>query len=122
MNKQEQLTFTVETDDGEDTEYVIPSKYEVCPCCDGKGSHVNRSVDGHGISSEEFAEDPDFEEAYFRGDYDVGCEECGGKRVVLMPDWESASWKPGLKEQYQEHLDDEYAYESERAAERRMGA
>jgi hypothetical protein len=26
--------------------------------------------------------DPDFEESYFAGHYDVTCRECGGKRVV----------------------------------------
>jgi hypothetical protein len=120
MAREPRLTFIEETDDGEEVEHVIPSKYEVCPNCSGKGSHVNPNVDGHGISAEEFAEDEDFEEAYHRGDYDVRCEECDGQRVQLMPDWD-ATWAPGLKEKYEEKLEDDASYARERAIERRMG-
>ena len=64
----------------------MPTKAEVCPGCHGKGTHVNRAVDGHGISPEEFAEDPDFEEAYFAGVYDVICDTCGGANVIWVHD------------------------------------
>jgi len=67
-------------------EITIPGKYEVCPRCDGSGKHVNPAIDGNGLSSEDFAEDPDFKEAYFSGAYDVICSECHGKRVVPIPD------------------------------------
>jgi hypothetical protein len=56
--------------------------WAVCPTCEGEGKHVNPSIDSHGISREEFDEDPDFEEAYFSGAYDVTCVECKGQRVV----------------------------------------
>lgn len=56
--------------------------FAVCPTCEGRGSHVNPGIDAEGLSAEDFAEDPDFEESYFRGDYDVPCAECGGARVV----------------------------------------
>lgn len=72
--------------DGEyEEEREIPVKWELCPTCEGKGSHVNPSIDSHGISPEEFAEDPDFEIEYRRGFYDVPCYECGGRRVVPVP-------------------------------------
>ena len=64
---------------------TIPVQWAVCPTCDGAGAHVNPSIDAGGISPEEFANDPDFEEAYRSGRYDVPCYECGGRRVVAVP-------------------------------------
>lgn len=78
-------------------EVEIPSRFEVCWRCEGHGTHVNPSIDGNGISPEEFYEDPDFAESYFKGHYDVQCEECRGERVVLEPDYERMS--PELTEQ-----------------------
>jgi hypothetical protein len=63
----------------------IPVKFEVCATCRGRGSHVNPSIDSHGLSREDFENDPDFAEAYFRGDYDVPCYECDGLRVSPVP-------------------------------------
>ena len=121
MKQQEKLIFVEQDDDGEDFETVIPSKFEVCFNCEGRGSHVHRGVDEGGITPEEFAEDPDFEEDYFSGVYDVSCDECHGQRVLLVPDWE-AKWPMGLKERYEEHCHTQAEYAAERAAERRMGA
>jgi hypothetical protein len=63
-------------------EIILPLEWGVCPTCRGEGSHVNPSIDSHGLSAEDFYEDPDFAESYHRGDYDVPCHECGGNRVV----------------------------------------
>ena len=60
-------------------------KFEVCPHCEGRGTHVNRAVDGNGISAQEFADDPEFADAYFSGMYDVMCDTCNGKRVIAVP-------------------------------------
>jgi len=58
-------------------------QYAVCPRCRGEGSHVNPSVDGHGITAEEMDEmGPEFFEDYMGGLYDVSCERCHGLRVV----------------------------------------
>lgn len=64
-----------------------PRKYiwTICDCCRGAGKHVNPSVDGHGLSREDFDQDPDFAEAYFSGGYDVSCAECGGTGKVKSP-------------------------------------
>lgn len=62
--------------------YSLPASYEVCHKCDGKGTHVNPAVDGHGISREEFDEDPEFREAYMSGVYDITCQHCEGLRVI----------------------------------------
>lgn len=98
---QKRMTLTVEVpnpafettgdeNEPEFVEVVLPAKYEVCDTCDGKGSHVNPSIDAHGISGEEFADDPDFEESYFEGHYDVTCYGCGGARVVPVVDEDRA--------------------------------
>src|SRR5277367_5213950 len=84
--------------DGEETEHSLPAKFEVCPRCGGEGSHTNPSIDGNGLTRQDFDEDPDFEEAYFRGDYDVRCEECKGTRVKAVPDF--SRWTFGQKRAY----------------------
>ncbi len=102
MSEAPKIKFAEINEDTSETEHELPAKYEVCPRCSGKGTHVNPSVDGNGLTHEAFAEDPDFEEAYFAGAYDVECYECKGKRVVPVADEERCD--PGLLEKYQEHL------------------
>jgi len=80
------VTMKLHDRNGDIQEVELPGKYEACSKCGGKGSTVNPAVDGHGISPEEFAEDPDFEEAYHAGVYDIPCPECHGKRVVPVAD------------------------------------
>lgn len=99
--------------DGEDT---LPAKYEVCPDCQGRGQYVNPSIDSHGLSSEDFDQDPDFAESYFGGDYDITCQSCCGNRVILVPATEDG------RAVIQEILDHEAQCQAEIAAERRMGA
>ncbi len=60
-----------------DGELVVKVKWAVCPLCEGRGKHVNPSIDAHGISGEEMDQDPDFREDYFSGAYDVQCDACG---------------------------------------------
>jgi hypothetical protein len=97
-----------------DGEFEIPGKFEVCPRCEGKGSHVNPNIDGNGITSDEMAElGPQFLEDYLSGVYDVRCQECDGKRVVLVPDKSRCS-----KEQldlWQEHINNESEYRANQA-------
>lgn len=57
-------------------------KFIVCPVCEGSGKTVNPAIDSHGLTREDFAEDPDFAESYMRGDYDITCRACNGQRVV----------------------------------------
>jgi len=59
-------------------------KFKVCSVCNGRGKHVNPSVDAHGITAEEWDRDWSYEgrEMYMSGAYDVSCYECGGQRVV----------------------------------------
>jgi len=69
----------------------------VCDRCRGKGSHCNPAIDGNGLTREDFDEDPDFEESYFRGDYDVACYDCKGLRVVPVVDEDALT--PAAREQ-----------------------
>jgi len=109
--------------DFDEVEVTLPGKYEVCPRCEGRGSIVNPSVDGNGISPEQFAEDPDFEEAYFAGVYDIKCPECHGQRVVAVPDVRSCTYAQKrllVSERLWQRADAEYRAEV-RAEQRMMG-
>lgn len=119
-------TIKFETLDEEtcEIEIELPAKWEVCDRCDGEGKHVNPAIDGNGISREDFDQDPDFEEAYFAGRYDVTCEECKGRTTILVVD-EQACKAQGLEKELKEY----YRHRREMAevdrmmeAERRMGA
>jgi len=119
--------FTMMDGSGDDHEIILPVKMEVCPDCDGHGTHVNPAIDGHGISNEEFAEDPDFRESYYRGDYDVRCEVCKGLRVMPVVDRAGADPEDlKLYDECHEVAIENKRFEREsrmeRDAERRMGA
>ncbi len=117
------ITLTiVDEETEEELEVEFPAKFEVCGTCDGKGSHVNPSIDSEGITADEFAEDPDFEESYFAGHYDQTCNECDGLRVVPEVDEEKLSDAQKVQfKAWQSAEEFRYSYESERAHERRMG-
>jgi hypothetical protein len=50
--------------------------------CEGEGTTVNPNIDAHGLTYEDFQEDPDFAEDYKSGMYDITCNGCHGQRVV----------------------------------------
>lgn len=75
----------------------VKGKWAVCGTCEGSGKHVNPSIDRRGISREEFLEDPEFEEEYFGGMYDVVCYECGGRNVVPAILDDNGEFFPGLE-------------------------
>lgn len=108
--------------DDNDEEHELPARWRVCGTCDGRGTHVNPSVDGHGIGAEEWERDWSDEEreGYFRGDYDVTCYECKGRTTVMAVDRESCD--PELYKKYQEHLREERSYAAMEEMERKMGA
>jgi len=80
--------ITVYDSEDNEIELSLPTYREVCSRCQGTGTHCNPSIDGNGISQEEFDQDPEFEENYFSGAYDVTCNECGGENVVEVVDEE----------------------------------
>jgi len=113
------IFVTMYNDEDEEEEVAFPARYEVCGLCDGRGSHVNPSIDSEGISAEEFYEDPDFAEEYHRGTYDVSCYRCGGNRVEPVVD-EACCEKESLKrlDSYLKSRSDDIR---ERESERRFG-
>lgn len=118
------LTLIHEDDEGFENEVIIPSKFEVCPRCEGHGTHLHSAIGEHAYSPEEFNEsffEDDEREAYFTrgGRYDVQCEECHGARVLLMPDEDRMSQE--TKDILEKHYRDEAEYAAECRMERLMG-
>jgi len=114
------IFVTLYTDDEEEVEEEVAfrARYEVCDLCSGRGSHVNPSIDAHGISAEEFYDDPDFAEEYQRGTYDVTCYRCEGRRVepVVCDDND-----PALMKRLDSYLDALASGRREREAEMKYG-
>ena len=94
----------VSSDDSYVDEIELPTKWEICGRCEGEGKHCNPSIDGNGLTREDFEEDPDFAENYFEGLYDVACYDCGGsgkKKVAdesKMSDEEKKIWREQERE------------------------
>ena len=90
---------------------ILPTHWEVCPVCDGRGTHVNPSIDSGGISGETFANDPDFADSYFSGVYNVPCHHCGGRTTSQEVDWDAMSEEH--QDAYQAQLDEDYLINQE---------
>lgn len=70
----------------------------ICPCCQGTGL----SSAWLGEVSNMCEEDPEFEEAYFAGEYDRPCGECEGMGRIYVLDSDAPS---ELLQQEQERLE-----------------
>ena len=120
------MTFTFEVDDGEGdepTSYVLPVKMEVCPTCQGRGTHVNPSIDAGGITEDsDIWDDVDEygENNYLSGRYDVTCYTCKGRNVVASIDRKGADKK--VLKIWEEMEREEGEYQATCRAERLMGA
>lgn len=114
------LCVPLEDEEGCESVYEFPCKFVVCDRCGGKGKHVHPSIDQDGLTSKDFAEDPDFFFAYLDGVYDIQCQECNGKRVT--PEiCEEAADKEALK-LLNSWQNAEAEYRQASSAERRNGA
>jgi len=100
-------------------EATLPAKRIVCFRCNGEGTHVNPSIDGDGLTSEDMS-DLDFMRSYIRGNYDVTCEECKGNKVLDVLDYDRLS--PKLQAAVDRGEEEKAMVEMESASERRMGA
>jgi hypothetical protein len=110
-------------EDGDGEELLkVPFHFGVCETCDGRGSHVNPSIDSGGLSADDFAEDPDFAESYFRGAYDVTCYTCDGRRVTPILDWPEHGPLAEAKKRADACEEDLRRMRAEQESERRMGA
>lgn len=127
------MKVTIFSEGGDvEEDFQVPSKFEVCPGCDGHGTDRGRSVecDGGGFTASEWAEacddDPGdcgedgFAQKYFSGAYDRTCECCDGKRVIQVIDRDLAD--PVVMKAWDEQENDRIDFEMMSAAERRMGA
>jgi hypothetical protein len=95
----------------------LPSKFEVCWRCEGKGTHD--CWEG-GMTGDEMAEQsPDFFEDYRDGVYDTRCTVCSGQRVLEVVDRKQLS--PEMLARYDKAEAEKVDYEAECEHERRMG-
>ena len=108
----------LEDEDGTKTE--LPWKWEICPTCDGRGKHVNPSIDSGGLTSRDFYEDPDFRDEYMSGRYDVTCYQCGGRSSVPAVDLDRLT--PEQRDRLEARERDDAEYHAMRLAEIRAGA
>lgn len=106
--------------DGNEHQLIFPMKWEVCDVCEGKGKHVNPSVDCNGLGYDDFADDPDFYEDYVGGMYDVTCYCCKGRTTVPAIDESRAD--PEDLRIWHEHMDEMEDFRRMQEAERRFGA
>jgi hypothetical protein len=110
-------------DEGDEVEVTMPCSFAVCRKCEGTGKIVNPDIEPHGITREEFDADPDFEEGYFSGRYDIQCPECKGVRVT--PEIDESKMTDEQKKQYKEYIaycQAEVEYQNLCRIERLMGA
>jgi hypothetical protein len=81
--KSMKITVAIVDDEGEEEVHELPAKFEVCSLCNGKGTHVNPSIDCNGITASEWGQwSSEEQEDYRNGAYDVSCHQCEGLRVV----------------------------------------
>jgi hypothetical protein len=97
----------------------IPTVYEVCHVCQGKGQHVNPDIDRNGIVPDDFNADPDLFDQYMSGVYDIGCRWCKGRRVEMVVDEKLA--KKEDTEIYHEMMRNYWGTMQEQEAERLAG-
>ena len=100
------------------------TKYEICPTCNGRGTHTNPNIDCGGITASEWAEwGPEEQDHYMSGGYDVTCYTCHGEKVVQQLEYDTRNplynW---CCERLQEYYQDQYDSAREMAAERAWGA
>lgn len=112
MNKYQECV-SVTDDDG--VTHVLPTRFIVCPRCNGFGQHDHPAF-SNGMTDEEFErwDDEDYEE-YFSGTHDVTCTGCRGKRVITEVDEDHCT--PEQLSAYHSQLDSERAHAAETKAE-----
>lgn len=104
-----------------DTEFLFPGRFEVCPRCRGSRTHVNPAIDGNGITASEMEElGDDFRDDYVAGVYDVQCQECDGDGLVLVLD--EGRCTPEQLAMYDELERERFESNAIEAQEMRMGA
>ena len=65
--------FKLYDENGDEHDHSLPGKMEVCPRCDGAGTHLTPSIEEHAYTGEEFMEA--FSEPEDR-EHERTCAEC----------------------------------------------
>jgi len=120
VDEQKMVIRWEQDDEGEAVMHEFPARFEVCPTCEGRGTHVNPSIDASGYYADE-DEDyiPDDEEPAYPNAYVQTCGTCHGKRVVMEIDRRACELSILLA--YDAHLDDLDECDADRLAELRAG-
>jgi hypothetical protein len=101
----------------EEHDVKLATHWEVCGGCNGRGTETLRDF---AFTGDDFAEDPDFADAYFGGVYDEPCRDCKGRTTILAVDEEALP--PEIRGAWFAYLRDDAETEAMYAMERRMGA
>ena len=97
-------------------------KWVVCTICDGRGEYINPSIDSHGLTREDFDEDPEFADDYRSGFYNMPCGLCKGRSV--QPEFDE-NYNVDVKELMKSRdkfLNMLHGWDAEEYMERSMGA
>ena len=115
-------------DDDSDFENRGPDWYYiewvVCGGCEGRGQYVNPSIDSHGLTREDFDQDPEFHEDYVSGVYNIPCDLCKGRSVVpeFSSEWYDITTLAMLKDAREGFLNEMHFSDQENYMERMFGA
>ena len=90
--------------------------------CQGRGVYVNPSIDSHGLTREDFDEDPEFHDDYMSGVYNIPCGLCGGRAVEPEFDEDYNVDVKELMKSRDKFLDQMLVWDAESHMERMMGA
>jgi hypothetical protein len=107
------IRWETENDEGEPVTHEFPARFEVCPTCEGRGTHVNPSIDASGYYPDEDDDDIGYDYA------SSACGTCHGKRVVLEIDRRACELSILLA--YDAYLDELDECDADRLAELRAG-
>jgi hypothetical protein len=97
-------------DDFIENGFRFPVTPQICEDCRGEGTHLTPGLRYECFTEDDFAQDPDFEERYWNGGYDVECRSCepGRPGIQMRPNvpsgyeiMELGSWPSGS---FEEHL------------------
>jgi hypothetical protein len=103
-------------------ELEVPFGWKVCSVCEGDGTVTNPNIDAGGISGREMRRrGPEFRRSYERGDYDIDCPMCDGRRVEPELDPKTED-QEDVVDALRDRLQDAREIDQTRRAERAMGA
>ena len=122
MTATKEITHYDDEDEEITETFTFNVRFEVCDLCNGKGTMVNPSIDSGGLGYDDFHDDPDFEEDYHNGCFDIACSQCSGKRVVpTICDYSLTDEQSRALKIMRDQEEEEAYYHAERMAEMRMG-